>query len=91
MADKSGDLARLGLVVAASIEAQGAAASAGIVRQMARRLVELEQMAGSTESGCAGCGAPLSQVAMGRPRKWCGRGVCVAQRGRKTREKSIVM
>ena len=60
-------VSRLLVQAAADLDRRGLY-HAGIMRQAARLLLEVpEQSAGS----CAGCGAPVTQAATGRPRKWC--------------------
>jgi hypothetical protein len=70
------ELAALALVIADSIERERQDASAGVIRQLARRVVELGSERPTGPDACQGCGAALSQPHTGRPRKWCGRGRC---------------
>jgi hypothetical protein len=84
----SEDLTRLALVVAGSLDERGGSASAGIVRQLARRCQELERLVGPlAQNGRRGCGAPLSRARTGRPRLWCGRGRCAGR----TRENATMV
>lgn len=67
------DLAALLCVVAGSLERQGQPSSGGVLRNAARRLLELSASTPSPvrADGCAGCGAALVQQATGRRRRWC--------------------
>jgi hypothetical protein len=61
-----GDLVRLLLVVADSLERQNQAGSAGLLRRAARRIA-----ADEASEGCERCGAPLQRRPTGRPRRFC--------------------
>ncbi len=80
------DLITLLGVLADSLEAREATASAGLIRQGARRLAELEALVGPQPPGtCDGCGTELPRARTGRPRRWCGRnGSCDAGKLRRT-------
>lgn len=65
------DLARLGALVAAHLGDRGYR-NAGVVHQMARRIVDLASApTAATADGCRGCGGELTQPATGGRRLWC--------------------
>lgn len=69
------DLIRLALAAAAAMDDRAAPATAGLLRQLARRLQELASGAPAApeQRTCRGCGAPLPPSSgPGRPRAWCG-------------------
>ena len=59
------ELVALALTLADRLDANGGPASAGLVRQLARRL------SGHTPGGCEHCGGPVTQPATGRPARFC--------------------
>lgn len=59
------DLAALGLAVARVIELRGGIEAAGIMRQMAKRLVQI------SDDACERCGSPIERKPNGRPAKFC--------------------
>lgn len=63
------ELARLLLLLADTIDAPGAAVTAGVLRRAARAVAELP--APPDPDRCRGCGTPLTQPATGRRRRWC--------------------
>lgn len=70
------DLIRLGNLAADVLALRGAADMADVVRNLARRVHELRDgpepdPPESLDAGCRGCGRPLEQPAVGRPRVWC--------------------
>ncbi len=85
------DLATLLLAVAQSLEDRDATASAGLVRQAARHIAELEALVEPRPPGtCDGCGTVLPRARTGRPRRWCGNGRCAgAENPAKTRALNI--
>lgn len=62
------DLARLGAMTAADLEQKGYR-GAGIVRALARAVIDLPEAA--DDDGCSGCGAELPQPPSGGKRLWC--------------------
>lgn len=64
------DLARFLSLIADSLEGQNQATSGGILRQAARRIVELTEIVGEV-GGCERCGIPLKRKSTGRPRRFC--------------------
>jgi hypothetical protein len=74
-------LAWLLLVIGDSLERKGQPSSGGLVRQAARRLAEgnLPPVTSSRPDRCEGCGTRIIQPRTGRPRRWCGRGVCAQE------------
>jgi hypothetical protein len=79
------DLSFLLLGIADSLERQVQGASAGVLRQAARRLAELHVDEPGVDR-CAGCGNAIVQPRTGRRRRWCGRGRCESR----TRENAKV-
>ncbi len=73
--DSTGDLVRLLLAIADSIEQRDATASAGICRVAAARLVALESQSrvGRAREGssCPWCGRAVEQPSTGRKRVYC--------------------
>ena len=67
--DDPRELARLLLVIADTIDQPGSTFVAGVLRRAARAVAHLPAPAGPDQ--CQGCGAPLTQPATGRRRRWC--------------------
>jgi len=67
--DDPRELARLLAVVADATDAPGATFVAGAVRRAAQLVAQRPAPPGPDQ--CRGCGAPLTQPATGRRRRWC--------------------
>lgn len=68
------DLVRLALAAAADMDARAAPATAGLLRRLAGRIVELAAVVPSAPDPgtCRGCGTRLvARAGPGRPRAWC--------------------